>query len=78
VRTNIFEKAGCAMSEAWEPSTSSAYEVISISRSRNEPFVRDSRRISASSSGETCTSSVLMTSPSVRMISARSSVKLTS
>ncbi len=45
---------------------------------RIEALLIDSRRTSASSSGDTCTSSVVVRSPSMRMISARSSVKLTS
>ena len=59
-------------------STTSAYEVSSISRARLPRFVIDTRRTSASSSGETATSSVVVMVPSRRTISARSSENSTS
>jgi hypothetical protein len=78
VCTKSFENAGCAASAAAGASTSSQYEVTSISRVRLPELKIDRRRTSASSSGETITSSVVVIAASVRMNSARSSVKFTS
>ena len=64
VCTNILEKAGCAASDASSANTTSAYEVSSISRTRVPRFETDTRRTSASSSGETATSSVVVRVPS--------------
>ena len=60
------------------PTPISAYEVSSISRARVPRFEIDTRRTSASSSGETATSSVVVIVPSWRTISARSSENSTS
>ena len=49
-----------------------------MSRARLPVFVTDTRRTSASSSGETTTSRVVVIAASLRMNSARSSLKLTS
>ena len=78
VCTNSLEKAGCAASAAGGASTTSAYEVSSISRARLPRFEIETRRTSASSSGETATSSVVVIVPSRRTISARSSENATS
>ena len=78
VCTNSLENAGCAASAAGGASTSSAYEVSSISRARLPVFAIETRRTSASSSAETTTSSVVVIVPSRRTNSARSSVNVTS
>jgi len=75
VCTNKFENAGCAASAASGANTISAYEVNSISRVRFPEFVRVTRRTSASSSGETATSSLVVMVPSSLEISTRSSKK---
>ena len=76
VCTKRLEKAGCASSARGGASTSSAYDVTSISRASLPRLMSDTRRISASSSGDTSTSSVLMMVPSRRRISTRSSRKV--
>ena len=75
VSTLKFENAGWAASAAGGANTTSAYDVSSISRVRLERFDSDTRRTSASSSGDTATSSVVVNVPSRRTISARSSEK---
>ena len=75
---NRFENAGWAASAAAGASTTSAYDVTSISRVAAPWFVSETRRSSASSSGDTITSSRVAIAPSLRMNSARSSAKETS
>jgi hypothetical protein len=75
---NKFENAGCALSDAAGASTTSAYDVTSISRARAPVFVIDTRRTSALSSLDTITSRRVVIAPSRRVNSARSSVKDTS
>ena len=78
VCTNRLEKAGCAASAASGANTISAYDVSSISRARLPRLEIETRRTSASSSGETATSSVVVIVPSRLTISARSSENSTS
>ncbi len=78
VCTNILAKAGCAMSSAGRLSATSANEVISIVRAVVPAFVTEIRRTSASSSADTRTSIMVVSVPSRRANSARSSLKATS
>jgi hypothetical protein len=59
-------------------STSSAYDVISISLIWPAWFVIETRRTSASSSDDTAISSIVVIGPTCRVISARPSEKETS
>jgi hypothetical protein len=61
-----------------DPSTSSAYEVSSISRAVSPRFVIVTRRSSASWSLATATSRVVASVPSRRAISARPSLNVAS
>src|SRR6266850_8502205 len=58
VCTNRLENAGWAASDAGGASTISAYDVTSISRGLDPRLVSETRRTSASSSGDTITVSV--------------------
>ena len=78
VCTNILAKAGCALSAATVVSTSSLYDVSSISRARRPLLTSSTRRTSPSSSPETSTSMLVASWPSRRMYSAWSSPKRTS
>ena len=69
VCTKRLENAGWAMSAAGGASTISAYEVSSISRVCVPRLVIDTRRTSASCSGDTTMSSVVVIVPSRRRIS---------
>ena len=74
--TNSFEKAGCATSARWRRQ----HELgiggeLDLARAA-AGLVIETRRTSASSSAETSTSSVVVSVPSRRMNSARSSVKV--
>ena len=71
VWTNRFENARWAASAAAGASTTSAYEVTSISRVRAPWFVIDTRRTSASSSDDTITSRRVEIAPSRRDESPR-------
>src|SRR5436853_240640 len=73
VCTNRLENAGWAASDAGGASTISAYDVTSISRGLDPRLVSETRRTSASSSGDTITVSVAAIPWSRRAISARSS-----
>src|SRR3989442_447647 len=77
VCTNRLENAGWAASADGDASTTSAYDVSSISRVRVPRFVSETRRTSASSSGDTITSRVAVIARSRRVISARSSENAT-
>ena len=78
VCTNRPLNAWCARSAASGASTTSAYEVNSILRSWREWFVRVTRRISTSFSGETQISVFVSMSSSRRRNSARPCVKTAS
>ena len=78
VWTKSLAKAGCAASEAGVVRTSSSKRPASISRGRRPVLVSVTRRTSPSSSPDTRTSSVVVSVPSRRMNSARSSVNWTS
>jgi hypothetical protein len=73
VCTNRRAKALWASSSACGARTISEYEVSSICRARGPRFVTVTRRTSASSSGETTTSIVVSSVPSLRWKCAWSS-----
>ncbi len=78
VCTNSLEKAWCAASASGGASAISAKEVSSMSRGSRPALAIETRRTSASSSGDTTTSSVVVRTPSCRTNSARSSANITS
>ena len=78
-RTNSLEKAGCASSAAWRCQHQLGIGGDHRSLARRLPeFEIETRRTSASSSAETSTSMVVVSVPSRRVNSARSSLKTTS
>ena len=77
VSTNIFEKAGCALSLASGASTSSAKDVTSISRSVDPSLMMVTRRASPLPSETTMHSTSVRSVPTVLMkvaLSSQSSV----